>query len=265
MEARLQRDVNGQGPERPPVVHTSGVRRSFGSRVVLDGVDLDIAHDEFVAMLGRSGSGKTTFLRILSGLDTNASGEIRLPSMRANVFQEPRLMPWKRVLDNVVLGLRGPGAKEKGHKALQEVELATHEQAWPITLSGGEAQRTALARALVREPELLLLDEPFGALDALTRIRMHSLLEELCRVHRPTVLLVTHDVDEAILLADRVVVLTDGRISLDVRVDLDRPRLRGDPHFDQLRSVLLSELGVVEPGGPKRATPAALADQKYPR
>jgi len=260
METRLQRDVNGRGPEQPPVVHALGVRRSFGSRVVLDGVDLDIAHDEFVAMLGRSGSGKTTFLRILSGLDTDASGEIRLPSARANVFQEPRLMPWKRVLDNVVLGLRGPGVKEKGRQALLEVGLVTHEQAWPITLSGGEAQRTALARALVREPQLLLLDEPFGALDALTRIRMHSLLEDLCRVHRPAVLLVTHDVDEAILLADRVVVLADGRISFDVRVGLDRPRIRRDPRFDELRSVLLSELGVEERGSPKRITPAALAD-----
>jgi sulfonate transport system ATP-binding protein len=129
---------------------------------------------------------------------------------------------------------------------LREVELEEHERDWPVTLSGGEAQRVALARALVREPSLLLLDEPFGALDALTRIRMHALLAELCARHRPAVLLVTHDVDEAILLADRVAILTDGRISLDVRVEVESPRLRTDPAFVALRSALLAELGVDE-------------------
>jgi sulfonate transport system ATP-binding protein len=162
------------------------------------------------------------------------------------VFQEPRLLPWRRVLDNVVLGLRSDDPKGRGRAALDEVGLGDHHKAWPVTLSGGEAQRASLARALVRDPELLLLDEPFGALDALTRIRMHALLQELCARHRPAVLLVTHDVDEAILLADRVLVLRDGRFSLDRQVEVPTPRLRSDDEFGRLRSALLAELGVDE-------------------
>ena len=145
-----------------------------------------------------------------------------------------------------MLGLDGADADARGRRALAEVGLGGHEDDWPKTLSGGEAQRAALARALVREPELLLLDEPFGALDALTRIRMHALVQELCARHRPAVLLVTHDVDEAVLLADRVLVLTDGVISLDEPVDVPSPRPRGDPAFLALRSRLLAELGVDE-------------------
>jgi sulfonate transport system ATP-binding protein len=161
------------------------------------------------------------------------------------------------VLGNVVLGLGGRDADERGRAALSEVGLRGHEGDWPKTLSGGEAQRVALARALVREPELLLLDEPFGALDALTRIRMHALVVRLCQSHHPAVLLVTHDVDEAILLADRVLVLTDGRLSLDVPVGLEAPRMRSDPAFGRLRARLLAELGVDEstesaPAGPTR-------------
>jgi sulfonate transport system ATP-binding protein len=168
------------------------------------------------------------------------------------VFQEPRLIPWQRVLPNVALGLRPgddgqAGIRRQSLDALAEVGLASHAKAWPVTLSGGEAQRVALARALVREPQLMLLDEPFGALDALTRTRMHALLQDLCARHRPAVLLVTHDVDEAILLADRALVLVDGKITLDVPVGLDRPRARGHPGFIALRSRLLSELGVTEP------------------
>jgi sulfonate transport system ATP-binding protein len=155
----------------------------------------------------------------------------------------------------VVLGLEpGPGGRSalarQGLDALEEVGLADQARAWPVTLSGGEAQRVALARALVREPQLMLLDEPFGALDALTRARMHHLLQDLCARHRPAVLLVTHDVDEALLLADRAVVLVDGRISLDIAIDLERPRWRGDPGFVALRDRLMAELGVEEPRGP---------------
>jgi sulfonate transport system ATP-binding protein len=226
-------------------VAARGVSKAFGDRLVLQDFTLEMQPGEFVALLGRSGSGKSTFLRVLAALDADASGEVQVPRRRAVVFQDPRLMPWLSVLRNVVIGLpRTPQNIARGLAALAEVGLDQHAEAWPRTLSGGEAQRTALARALVREPQLLLLDEPFGALDALTRIRMHALLNELYRKHRPAVLLVTHDVDEAILLADRVLVLRDGRISLSVRVGLDEPRHRAAPAFAALRGRLLSELGV---------------------
>ncbi len=231
-------------PGRAFVVNATGIRRTFGTRVVLDGLDLQLHEGEFLALLGRSGTGKSTFLRALAGLDNGFTGQATVPARRAVVFQDARLLPWARTLENVVLGLHGADVRERGRAALREVELAEHERDWPKTLSGGEAQRVALARALVREPHLLLLDEPFGALDALTRIRMHALLAELCARHRPAVLLVTHDVDEAILLADRVAVLTDGNISLDLPIDIDGPRLRTDPAFDALRRRLLTELGV---------------------
>jgi sulfonate transport system ATP-binding protein len=231
------------------------VKRSFEGRDVLRGLDLTIGSNEFVALLGRSGTGKSTLLRILGGLDPDYGGEVLVPQRRAVVFQEARLIPWQRVLANVLLGLRsGAGGsaalKHRGLAALEEVGLSEHANDWPLTLSGGEAQRVALARAFVREPQLMLLDEPFGALDALTRIRMHVLLQDLCVRHRPAVLLVTHDVDEAILLADRAVVLTDGRITLDLRLDLDRHRDRGHPAFVRMRNRLLLELGVKEPGAP---------------
>ena len=228
-----------------PAVVLRDVRRRFGSRVVLDGIDLDIGRDEFVALLGRSGSGKSTLLRALAGLDPDYEGSVQVPAARSVVFQEPRLLPWRRVLQNVVLGLpRGARARRQGAAALTEVGLSDHVGAWPATLSGGEAQRVALARALVREPALLLLDEPFGALDALTRLRMHRLLQDLCARHAPAVLLVTHDVDEAISLADRILVLDGGRITVDRRVELDRPRERTDPRTEALRAELLVSLGV---------------------
>ncbi len=220
------------------------LHRSFGPRRVIAGIDLDIAPGEFVALLGRSGSGKTTILRTLAGLDEGATGEVLVPERRSVVFQDPRLLPWARVLDNVLLGRPGPEAGRRGAEALGEVGLAGHEQDWPKTLSGGEAQRVALARALVAEPQLLLLDEPFGALDALTRIRMHALVAQLCERHHPAVLLVTHDVDEAILLADRCLVLTDGHVTLDLPIDVDLPRRRGGTRFNELRSRLLAEIGV---------------------
>src|SRR5664279_499221 len=222
------------------------LHRSFGGREVLRGIDLTIGRGQFVALLGRSGSGKSTILRALAGLDDGVQGELLVPERRAVVFQDPRLLPWADVIANVVLGQRGRDARARGLEALGEVGLEGHERDWPKTLSGGEAQRVALARALVRQPELLLLDEPFGALDALTRIKMHALVEQLCARHHPAVLLVTHDVDEAVLLADRVLVLTDGNVSLDLDVRLANPRQRGDPEFIELRTLLLSELGVDE-------------------
>jgi sulfonate transport system ATP-binding protein len=228
-------------------VFASGVKRSFNGREVLRGLDISISPGEFVALLGRSGTGKSTLLRILGGLDPDYSGDVLVPRRRAVVFQEPRLLPWQRVLPNVALGLKtggdGQGSlRQQSLGALAEVGLADHARAWPVTLSGGEAQRVALARALVREPQLMLLDEPFGALDALTRTRMHALLQSLCARHHPAVLLVTHDVDEAILLADRVLVLVDGTISVNMPVDFDRPRDRARAEFGTLRSRLLAEL-----------------------
>ena len=218
-------------------VHATDLRRSFDGREVLAGVDLTIHRGEFVALLGRSGSGKSTLLRAMAGLDPDFTGRLLVPERRSVVFQDHRLLPWKRVLDNVVLGLPRAGAREAGLTALDEVGLTDRARDWPVTLSGGEAQRAALARALVRDPELLLLDEPFGALDALTRIRMHALLRELCRRHRPAVLLVTHDVDEAIALADRVLVLADGRFG-------PAHTTSGPASHRDLRTELLTELGV---------------------
>jgi sulfonate transport system ATP-binding protein len=240
-----------QSLERPrsalsPAVTATGVTRRFGDRSVLQGIDLHLVHGEFVALLGHSGSGKSTLLRALAGLDPDVEGAIRVPQRRSVVFQDARLLPWARVLANVVLGLDGADVDQRGWAALREVGLEGHAHDWPKTLSGGEAQRAALARALVRQPGLLLLDEPFGALDALTRIRMHGLLQQLCARHEPAVLLVTHDVDEAILLADRILVLTAGRISLDVTVDLARPRSYAETEFVELRTRLLHELGVEE-------------------
>ncbi|WP_018637706.1 ABC transporter ATP-binding protein [Parafrankia elaeagni] len=234
------------GEEPAAAVRVRGLTRAFGPRVVLDGLDLTVASGEFVALLGRSGSGKSTLLRILGGFDDEVTGDVLVARRRAVVFQEPRLLPWTRALGNVVLGLRGTDVDSRGRAALAEVGLAGRERSWPVTLSGGESQRVALARALVREPDLVMLDEPFGALDALTRIRMHALLQELCRRHRPAVLFVTHDVDEAILLADRILVLTEGRLSFQAPVALPAPRLRTDPAFADLRSRLLAELGVQE-------------------
>lgn len=232
--------------DQPPAVRINGLTRSFGGPNVLDALDLQLAQGEFVALLGRSGSGKTTLLRTLAGLDRAPAGTLELPQKRAVVFQEPRLLPWKRVWQNVVLGLRAGASRERAAEALAEVELPHRVDAWPLTLSGGEAQRAALARALVREPDLMLLDEPFAALDALTRMRMQSLVEDLWQAHRPAVLLVTHDVDEALLLADRAVVLADGRLRADIAIAMDRPRDQGDPEFIRLRHVLLKELGVEE-------------------
>jgi len=201
-----------------PVVCVRGLERSYAGRKVLAGIDLDIAPGEFVALLGRSGSGKSTILRALADIDAEVegSGMVVVPERLAVVFQDARLLPWARVLDNVVLGLDGGDEKARGRTALAEVQLAGRERAWPGELSGGEQQRVALARALVRRPQLLLADEPFGALDALTRLKMHALLRQLCVAHQPAVLLVTHDVDEAIALADRVLVLEDGAIVADI-------------------------------------------------
>ena len=231
-----------------PVARVRGLSRAFGGLAVLDGLDVDIAPGEFVAMIGRSGSGKSTLLRALAGLDREVTGDVEVSDTTAVAFQEPRLVPWQRVAANVRLGLRGPDSEAVTAAALAEVGLTDRAGAWPLTLSGGEAQRASLARALVREPRLLLLDEPFSALDALTRIAMHRLVLGLWTRHQPAVLLVTHDVDEALALADRVLVLTDGRIGYSYQVDAPRPREgfrnRDLPDLITARADLLAELGV---------------------
>lgn len=229
----------------PTAVRVAGLTRSFDGRAVIDRLDLTLRAGEFTVLLGRSGCGKSTLLRVLAGLDREIDGEVLVPERRAVAFQAPRLMPWKRVWRNVLLGLPGRPDRERAERALAEVGLEHRTDAWPKTLSGGEAQRASLARALVREPDLLLLDEPFGALDALTRIKAQQLVAQLWQRRGCAVLLVTHDVDEAVLLADRVLVMDEGRISYDVQVPLDRPRDVGDPGFAALRTRLLAELGVV--------------------
>jgi sulfonate transport system ATP-binding protein len=214
---------------------------------VLDCLSLDIEKGSFTALLGHSGSGKSTLLRTLAGLDVASHGTVTVPAQRAVVFQEPRLVLWKRLVSNIALGLRRANARDKAVAALADVGLSHRLDAWPLTLSGGEAQRAALARALVQDPQLLLLDEPFAALDALTRLKMQQLVLDLWQRRRPAVLLVTHDVDEALLLADRALVLTNGRISLDIPLTLDHPREQGHPKLKELRRLLLSELGVPLP------------------
>ncbi|MGW4720266.1 ABC transporter ATP-binding protein [Nocardia sp. NPDC004260] len=224
-------------------VRIRGAARAFGGRTVLRGVDLDIAPGEFVALLGASGSGKSTLLRGIGGLDRGFSGSFDVPGSKAIVFQEHRLIPWITVWRNVVLGV-DRATKARALTALEEVGLVAKADAWPATLSGGEAQRVALARALVRNPELLLLDEPFGALDALTRLKVQALVARLWTLHRQSVLLVTHDVEEALLLADRALVLREGRIAESFDITVARPRSVVDPEFSALRRRLLLALGV---------------------
>jgi sulfonate transport system ATP-binding protein len=230
-------------------VLVDGVTKEFNSgvetQIALDNINFSMFSGEFVALVGKSGSGKTTLLRLLSGLDSPNQGTVRVPKIRTVVFQEPRLVQSMKVWQNVALGLpKGADSKRDAINALGEVGLSALVNKWPATLSGGEAQRVALARALVRRPQLLLLDEPFGALDALTRLQMQDLIAQLCDKYRPATLLVTHDVEEAIVLADRVVVLNNGKLDIQVEVALDRPRQVGGSKFVELRSTLLHALGV---------------------
>ncbi|GAX51915.1 ABC transporter ATP-binding protein [Streptomyces olivochromogenes] len=228
----------------PNSVEIRGLSRAFDGKTVLHDLDLDIREGEFVALLGHSGCGKSTLLRILAGLDDEIGGEVTVPARRSAAFQSPRLLPWLKVWRNVVLGLPGRPDRALALQALDEVGIADRATVWPKTLSGGQAQRVSLARALVREPELLLLDEPFGALDALTRGRVQQLVAELWRLHGCAILLVTHDVEEALLLADRVLVMDEGRIAHDLTVGLPRPRDLTAPEFVTLRARLLGWLGV---------------------
>jgi sulfonate transport system ATP-binding protein len=225
-------------------VSVEGVVRRFGDRAILNRLDLEIGDDELVVLLGPSGCGKSTLLRLLAGLDAPDGGRIEVPTRRAVVFQADRLLPWQRVLANVTLGLYGADADSRARRALAEVGLAGRERAWPKELSGGEAQRVALARALVSEPELVLLDEPFASLDAITRVRMHELVRDLRRRHRASMLMVTHDIDEAIALADRVVVMNAGRIGASHPIDLSAADRESGVARERIRSQLLADLGL---------------------
>lgn len=220
----------------PLAVSVRGLVRRYGSRIVIEALDLDIRKGEFVALLGESGCGKTTLLRALAGLDLPDAGEIRAPERPSVVFQEHRLLPWATLWENVALGHEATVGRAGASRALAEVGLAGRENDWPRNLSGGQAQRVALARALVRDPALLLLDEPFAALDALTRIKMHGLVRELVARHLPGVLIVTHDVDEALTLADRILVMRAGHIAAAFQPE--------NHTLQELRPILLDELGV---------------------
>ncbi|MFE3104685.1 ABC transporter ATP-binding protein [Nocardia tengchongensis] len=240
----------------PVAVSITGLRKTFGDKTVLDGIDLTIRRGEFVVLLGPSGTGKTTLLRLLTGLELPDAGQVLVPAARTTVYQEPRLIPSKRVLPNVIVGQRrSRETREAGLRALAEVQLDGKARQWPATLSGGEAQRAALARALVREPELLLLDEPFAALDALTRLQMQDLVGDLVARHRPAVLMVTHDVDEAVRLADRVLVLDRGRFAVDTEIELPHPRDRTDPAALRYQAAFLAQLGVGRTTENPRSTP----------
>lgn len=228
-----------------------GLRKSFGDQAVLRGIDLEIPAGQFVAIVGRSGCGKSTLLRLIAGLDRPDSGtiafdEAKRPQDIRMMFQEPRLLPWARVISNVEVGLgasrSAPGARERAEQALAEVSLPEKRDQWPATLSGGQKQRVALARALVSQPRILAFDEPLGALDALTRISMQRLLEGVWRDQGFTAILVTHDVAEAVALADRVLVIEDGLIAEDIQVDLHRPRLRGSAALAALEGKILERL-----------------------
>jgi sulfonate transport system ATP-binding protein len=221
------------------------VNKWYGDHHVLADVSLRIARGEIVALIGRSGSGKSTVLRVLAGLSEDHTGDRMVSGAPALAFQEPRLFPWRNVRTNVVYGLTRARlakaeAQARADRALADVGLADRADVWPLTLSGGQAQRVSLARALVAEPELLLLDEPFGALDALTRLSMRGLLLELWREHGFGVLLVTHDVDEAVSLADRVLVLEAGRLIHTLGIDDPRQPVPAE-HY---RAELLDKLGV---------------------
>ncbi|HEY4352762.1 MAG TPA: ATP-binding cassette domain-containing protein [Paraburkholderia sp.] len=232
-------------------VELRGVRKQYGERTVLADLDLSIERGSFVSIVGRSGCGKSTLLRLVAGLETPTAGTLdkRAEGRASNgarfdtriMFQDARLLPWKSVLHNVMLGL-GRGARDDARAVLAEVGLIERANDWPAQLSGGQRQRVALARALVHRPQLLLLDEPLGALDALTRIEMHALIERLWREHRFTALLVTHDVQEAVALADRILVIEEGRIALDLPVPLARPRERASAGFAGLEDRVLRQV-----------------------
>jgi sulfonate transport system ATP-binding protein len=249
-QARLAR--RGQAlPSRGLALTIRDLHKSFGDHEVLRGIDLHIPAGQFVAVVGRSGCGKSTLLRLIAGLETASAGTVSFseqprPEDLRVMFQEPRLLPWALVLSNVEVGLgrdrASADAQTRAENALVEVGLDDKRGQWPAVLSGGQKQRVALARALVSHPRVLAFDEPLGALDALTRISMQRLLERVWHDQAFTAILVTHDVSEAVALADRVLVIEDGRIAHDIDVDIPRPRRRGSADLAALEGSILRDL-----------------------
>ena len=226
-----------------------GIKKDFGHQHVLRSIELEVQKGEFVAVIGRSGCGKSTLLRLIAGLDKPTEGEMLIndepvhelnPEVRI-MFQDARLLPWKCVMDNAALGLE-KGETAKAETALKYVGLYDRAKEWPSVLSGGQKQRVALARALASHPKLLLLDEPLGALDALTRIEMQQLIESLWLKQKFTTILITHDVEEAVAMADRVILIEQGRIAMDIRVPFSRPRQRGHAAFAAMVSNVLQRV-----------------------
>ena len=252
---RVSRAAPRSGRPRGLAITAHQLGKSFGDHPVLRGVDVSVPAGQFVAVIGRSGCGKSTLLRLLLGLDRPSAGALWFgdradgepdPGAVRIMFQEPRLLPWAPVLSNVEVGLgeRRSSAEARGRAldTLREVGLEDRRGDWPSVLSGGQKQRVALARALVSRPRVLAFDEPLGALDALTRVSMQRLLERVWLDQAFTAILVTHDVAEAVTLADRVLMIEDGRIALDRSVDLPRPRDRGSAVVAELEGQLLREL-----------------------
>jgi sulfonate transport system ATP-binding protein len=265
VEHAIVQTIAGRDPDHGVELDVKALEKSYAGRRVLSALNLTIRPGEFVAIVGRSGCGKSTLLRLVAGLESSDAGRVVIdgrtqtalhPDTRI-MFQDSRLLPWKRALDNVMLGLSrssGPHALS----VLQQVGLADRKGDWPAILSGGQRQRVALARALVHEPRLMLLDEPLGALDALTRIEMQQLIEDLWQQRGFTALLVTHDVAEAIALADRVILIEDGHITLDEEIRLPRPRARGSAAFAAIEECVLQRV-LRQPGADTPASPEDLS------
>lgn len=238
------------GITNDPILKLNQVQKSYGEKTVLHDINLQVEKGDFIAIVGKSGCGKSTLLRIIAGLEPIQSGQIlvknellqgRNPFVKI-MFQDGRLLPWKKIYDNIGLGLN----KKKYHpfilQLLEKVELREHADKWPHELSGGQKQRVALARALIHEPELLLLDEPLGALDALTRIDMQQLIYNLWNEKQLTAVLVTHDVEEAVTLANRVILIENGSIVMDQKISLPYPRRREDPQFSKYVTQILNRI-----------------------
>lgn len=244
-EVKALKDVYQQGVN----VHVNDVNKRYEDHIVLNGLDLTIKAGEFVAIVGKSGCGKSTLLRLIAGLEDFEDGCIELDGKSLHglnenarmMFQDGRLLPWKRVIDNVSLGLTAD-SKHKAAEALSQVGLQERMNDFPSKLSGGQKQRVALARALVHDPELLLLDEPLGALDALTRMEMQELIEALWKRRKFTTILVTHDVEEAVAISDRVVLIGNGKMKLNQPIHLPRPRKRTNPAFAMYVEEILSQI-----------------------